>query len=283
MLRIRSKKMGVRVVKHLGARSVLADTAKCLILCPTFPGESIKAIHMSAYFASGDDSSIDQPGELNWYGLSIPWQTVFATEMLGQGAPSIMSTVAHYDTLFKQWLHGGDDEYYGGDVDADPELIAGEEGHDLAGADAEELIDSGPIGVHKWFSREVVMQPYAAEGNNVIRFGDSFQATINKVPIAAMGSLIIFGMVRFEHAAETNFNIELDDAISKEAMGLLLSGDYTKVGAKVEGDTGSLGDYLRTVLYGGDNYIEADTLMGPDGKAIVKSQIVISTSMGREH
>ena len=276
--------MSIRVVKHIGARSCPADDAKVLHLVPLFPGEKLVSARLSAYFASGDDGSVDQPGEVNWYGLSIPWQTVFTTNMIsGGGAPSVMATVAEYDDLYRRWLKGGDDEYYGGDVDADPEVISGEEGHVTEGAAAEELIESGPIGVSKWFSREVVMQPFAAEGNNVIRFGDSFTAGGLSAKVAAMGSLLIFGIVRFEHAAETNFNIELDDAVSKEAMGLLLSGDYTKVGAKVEGDTGSLGDFLRTVLYGGDYYAEADTIKGPAGKAVVKGKYVISTSMGRKH
>lgn len=276
--------MSTRVVKHLGARSAAADEAKVLMLVPTFPGERIRSASIDSYFASGDDSAIDQPGECNWYGMSIPWQLVFATDMMVAGANvSTMGDVASYDKIFRQYLKGGDDEYYGGDVDADPEEIAGEESHDTSGTSAEELLDSGPIGVFKWFAREVLMNPLAAEGNTVIRFGDFFKARVNAIPAHAMGALNIFGIVRHEHAAETNFNIELDDTTSKEAMGLLMAGDYTKVGAMVEGNTAALGDFLRTVLYGGDNFIEADTLKGPAGKAIVKGKFVISTALGREH
>lgn len=253
------------------------------MLVPLFPGEKIIKIHMDGYFASGDASAIDQPGELNWYGIALPWQLAFLTDMMVAGANvEGMSSVAEYDQLFRQWLKGGDDEYWGGDVDADPEEIAGEESHDTTGTSAEELINSGPIGVSKWFVREKLMMPLAAEGNTVIRFGDFFTATTG-APVHSMGSLLMFGMVRSEHAAETNFNIELDDVVSKEAMGLLLGGDYTKVKAMVEGNTAALGDYLRTVLYGGDNYIEADTLKGPAGKAHVKATFVIQTSMGRAH
>ncbi len=270
--------MSVRVVKHLGARSCPADDGKVLMAIPTFPGEKVSHIRMSGYFASGADSAIDQPGELNWYGISVPWGIVFATDMITGGGPGILGSVADIDKLYTRWLRSaneGIDQYYGGDVDADPEEVAGEEAHS-----SEELIDSGPIGVHRWFSREVVMQPLAAEGNLVIRFGDSYSGVIGKVPVAAMGSLLLFGVVRFEHAAETNFNVEIDDATSKEALGLLISGDYTKALARVEGDTGTVGDFLRTVLYGGDNYIEADTLKGPAGKAVVKAQIIINTPLG---
>lgn len=274
--------MATRVVRHLGSRSCPADASKVLLLVPMFPGEKVSHVRMSAHFASGDDSSIDQPGELNWYGLSIPWGLVFATNMIRALAPGNFGDVSDFDELFRDWLRGSqDNEYYGGDVDVDKEEVAGEETHQAANELVEELIDSGPIGVHKWFAREVVMQAMAAEGNNVIRWGDSFSGVVNKIPVAAMGSLLMFGIVRYEHAAETNFNLELDDGVSKEGMGLLISGDYTKVKAMVEGNAAALGDFLRTVLYGGDNYIEADCLMGPAGKATVKAQIIINTALGR--
>ena len=236
---------------------------------------------MSAYFASGADSSIDQPGELNWYGLSIPWGLVFATNLIQGSPPGDFGDVSDYDQLFEQWLRSSTeavDQRWGGDVDVDSEDVADSEDHDN-----EELLNSGPIGVSKWFSREVVMQPFAAEGNNVIRFGDSFGGNMGGVPIAAMGSLVMFGIVRSEFAAETNFNIELDDATSQEMMGLLLSGDYTKVLNKVAGDTGLEGDFLRTVLYGGDHYIEADTLKGPAGKAVVKAVFSIESALARDN
>lgn len=269
--------MGVRVVKHTGARSVPADDSKVLLMVPTFPGEKVRSVRLSAYFASGDDSSIDQPGECNWYGLSVPWSLFWATDLIRGQNVEDFGDVDDFDALFKEWLRGPDaDQYYGGDVDADPEEVATEEQHA-----SEELLASGPIGVQKWFAREVVMQPYAAEGNNVIRFGDSFSGVVGKVQTHSFGSLLMFGMVRFEHAAETNFNIELDDATSKEGMGLLLSGDYSKVRALVQGNTAGLGDYLRTVLYGGDHYVEADTLKGPAGKAVVKAQVVIDTPLSR--
>lgn len=276
--------MAIRVVKHIGARSVPADDSKCLMLVPTFPGEKMSHVRLSAHFASGDDSSIDQPGECNWYGLSIPWGIVFASNMLKGLEPLDLGDVADFDGLFRDWMRGGEnDQYYGGDVDVDKEEVAGEETNVAANVLTEELLDSGPIGVHLWFAREVIMQPMAAEGNNVIRWGDSFSGVVSKIPVAAMGSLLIFGMIRFEHASDTNFNVELDDGVSKESLGMLISGDYTKVSAMVEGHTGTIGDYLRTVLYGGDNYIEADTLKGPAGKAVVKGQFVINTPLGRRH
>ena len=275
--------MAIRVVKHLGSRNTVKDDVKVLMLVPLFPGESIAKARLSAYFASGANSAIDEPGELNWYGISVPWQVLFTLNMVTTNSINTMGAVSDFDAFFKQVMLGGDDEYYGGDVDKDVEEISGEEAHDTTGTSAEELLDSGPIGIHKWFSREVIMAPFASEGVNTIRFGDSFEAVISKIPNAAMGSLLMFGIVRFEVDVDTNFNVELDDAISKEAMGLLINGDYTKIKAIVEGDSGTRGDFVRTVLYGGDNYIETDTLKGPVGAAHVKAAFTINTPLGRRH
>ena len=272
----------MRIVKHLGARSTPADEATPLILIPCFPGETIKNLSISAYCASGDASAIDQPGQMGWAGLTIPWSILWASQMLDAGAaPNSFSAVSSFDQLFERFLLSVDEsgtEYYGGDVDADPETTTGEEGHA-----AEELIDSGPIGVHQFLDRQVVMQPLAAEGNTTIRFGDFFNMDTGPVPGAKMGGLLMLGAVRYEHASELNFNVELDDATSIEMMGLLISGDYTKVKAKIEGDTSALGDYLRTVLFGGDNYIEADTLKGPAAKSVMMVKAVIDSPIRRSH
>lgn len=270
----------MRVVKHLGARVAPTDESKVLMAVPTFVGERITSVSLDAYFASGAASAIDQPGELNWYGIIIPWSLVFATSLLDAGnVVQGLSTVPLIDELYVQWLRNVDDsdvEKFGGDVDADAETEPDEAGHAT-----EELLDSGPIGVHKWFSREVLMTPLSAEGNAVIRFGDAFTTRTKAVPAPAMGGLALFGIVRFNTDVETNFNIELDDTTSRESVGLLIAGDYTKVMAKISGDAAAKGDYIRTVLFGGDNYIETDTLKGPAGNAFVKGVFYIDSPIKR--
>lgn len=268
-----------RLVKHIGARSTPTDVAKVLIAVPFFPGEKILNMSISAYFASGAASAIDQPGEINWYGITVPWSLVWATNMLDLGdAPNVLDGVPQIDQLYTQWLRDIDEdsnETFGGDVDSDVETGVADETH------ADELIDSGPIGVSKFLSREVIMTPMAAEGNTVIRFGDSFSTNTGKIASASMGGLLLMGVVRFDAAAQTNFNIELDDLISKEGMGIMISGDYTKVKAYVEGNSAALGDYIRTVLFGGDMYVEADTLKGPVGNSIVKATVFIESPISR--
>lgn len=271
----------MRIVKHLGSRSCPEDAAKVLVAVPYFPGEKFRSISMDCYFASGDSSAIDQPGEVNWYGITVPWGHVFSTAMLDAGAdPDVFVNPAAIDKLYTQWLRAVDEgtaERWGGDVSDDPETTSGEEGHVN-----EELLDSGPIGVHQWFSREVLMRPMAAEGNTVIRFGDSF-STRTKAPGHALGGILLMGMVRFSPDVQTEFNVEFANANAKEMMGLLMLGDYTKVKAMIEGDTSTKGDFLRTTLFGGDTYIESNTLKGPAGKAHIKAKFVIDSPISRSH
>lgn len=271
-----------RIVRHIGARACPEDDTKVLLAVPFFPGEKIKQVDLDCYFASGVASAIDQPSQCNWYGLTIPWSLVFATDMIvAGGVPGAFGSPTAIDLLYAQWLKDVTDdggEVFGGDIQQDRETVAGEEQH----AD-EELIDSGPIGVHKWFSREVIMRPVAAEGNTIIRFGDDFRQSRTNIPGAAMGGICLFGMVRFQTDAETNFNVEFQDSTIRELMGLLIGGDYTKVKAKIEADTSNLGDQLRTVLFGGDSFIEADTLKGATGNAIAKASFYIESPISRQH
>lgn len=269
-----------RTVKHLGARSAPEDASVVLLAVPTFPGEKISRINLSCYLASGADSAIDQTGECNWYGLSIPWSLVFATDLMqGGAAPEDLAGVPEIDELYNQWLREvttDGTEVFGGDVDIDPEIKTSEETHS-----DEELLGSGPIGVHKWFSREELMTPLAAEGNTVIRFGDYFRASVRGIPAPSMGALNLFGVVRYAPDAQTNFNVELDDVTSKSMMGLLIAGDYNTVQAKIRNDSAGTGDFLRTVLFGGDSYVEADTLKGPAAKAFAKASIYIQSAISR--
>ncbi len=273
----------MRVTKYIGARSCAADESKVLLLIPTFPGERVRNIRLECYCAAGGASAIDQPDEVNWYGIQVPWQIAMTTPMLGGLTPSVLAGVPEYDDLFRMWLRGATgDERFGGDANDDPEETAGDEGHGDTSTAPEELIESGPIGVQKFFSREVLCTPFAAEGTQVIRFGDQFSASTGPVPTAALGSILMFGMVRFEEGANTEFNVEMDDATSREAMGLLMGGDYTKVKNMIAGNTSTLGDIIRTILFGGDNYIEADTLKGDNMKAYVKAVVAIDGPLDRQ-
>lgn len=120
------------------------------------------------------------------------------------------------------------------------------------------------IGPYIYFRQASLGRPYAAAGNDSIRFGDDFRANLpgSSFKAASWGQLIMFGMVRYESdTTETNFNIEKDDATSIRALALLKGGDYARISQKIATDTSAFGDWIRTVLFGGDNYLEASTLV----------------------
>lgn len=220
---------------------------------------------------------------MNWYGITIPWQLAFTAPLVRStpAGPHTLATDNDYEQLYETFVRASDtgqaDIYWGGDVDADPTEGQPEEQYDPS----DPRMNQGPIGIQCWFRREVIMRPFASEGNNVIRFGDEFEAKLSRSPGAAMGGLIMFGVVRFEHAAETNFNITMDDDDSEEILGLLMSGDYSRIQHIAQGDTSARGDFLRTILWGGDHYVEADTLKGPAAKATVKAVYKISSPISK--
>ncbi len=272
----------MRRARYLGARSTPGSDAVPLFIAPLFPGETVASLRMSAYGTTLDDNDVSNPSELSWYGIGIPWPIVFATEMAQAGGFTDFNTVTEWDGLYEQWLldtSQDGDEHWGGDADVDKEEVTDEETHS-----DEELIDSGPIGVYRFFSREVLMRPYAAAGNAVIRFGDDFEALLPSQSFRdiAFGQVLMFGVVRHDVGAETNFNVQLDDTTSREAMGLLMTGDYTKVNAKIAGDTGAVGDFIRTTLFGGDSYVEASTIMATNAKMNVKATLNVNSPLQRQ-
>ena len=238
---------------------------------------------MSCYAAALTDEDVSNPSELNWYGIGIPWEIFHATDMLAKATVPSYTGVADWDSLYEMWLldtSQDGSEHWGGDVDLDPEVVTGEE--TLVGA-GEELLDSGPIGVYSWFKREILLRPYAAAGNAVIRFGDDFEARQTGFKNPGMGQVIMFGCVR--HAVgdtQVDFNVEFDDVVSIEAMGLLMGGDYARINQMIQGNTAALGDFVRTVLFGGDSYIEASTMKEPSVKVYVKASIMIESPLQRQ-
>lgn len=273
----------MRTTRYLGARTVTKDDATVLTIMPLFPGESVAGMQIDAYAVALSDEDVSNPLEMNWYGLGLPWTHVLTTTALSLGTLGAqLTTVALWDSLYEQYLLDTSQdgtEYYGGDVDVDPEITLEEEGHI---ASDEELIDSGPTGPYRWFRREILSRTHVAAGNATVRGGDEFRASPGRqVRTLKQAQILLFGMVRHEIDAETNFNLELDDATAIEAMGLLTLGDYDKVKGFIRSNSGAVGDFIRTVLYGGDSYIEASTMKGTSVKAYCKIKLDVTGPLDR--
>ena len=74
--------------------------------------------------------------------------------------------------------------------------------------------------------------------------------------------------------AESNFNAEITNANRRYARDILVSGDRTRVEGHILNDTG---DYIRTVLFGGDTFLESDTAKELDAKAYAKGVVTVET------
>lgn len=198
-----------------------------------------------------------------------------------------MDEAAEWDELFRNLLleYGSDgSEYYGGDADALTPDVPPAPGEHLDD-DPEITRSIGPSGIVRLFSREVLMRPLFSEvvdGETVhTRFADSWNQPIRGRANRETGGVIFVGAVRYSVDAQTTFGVEFD-AVRARSLKPLIGGDMSRVQAMIQSDTGGEGDALRTMLFGGDNFIEADTLKADPVKAYAKvfAQIQTPYEMG---
>lgn len=274
--------MAIRVVRHIGGRSVDSEQAKILAAIPYGAGERPRNLRIDAFIATRANSYADQPSEVNWLVLDVPW-AVLLTHTASDGAsggPDSLDTAAKWDTLFRNLaLEYGTDgnEYYGADYDQTDKDVIPAPGFPTIGADNPAIEASmGPSGVLRLFSREVFMRPLLSDGSEQVRYYDEFNTRITKSAQRESGGVILIGVIRYEAEAQTNLGVEWD---ADRAKGLkpLIGGDMSRVQAMIGMDTTGTGDALRTMLFGGDNYIEADTVKEDPAKAYVKCWCSIET------
>lgn len=272
-----------RTVKHFGARTISDDEVKPLVLVPLFPGESIDRITLDCYCAALTDLDVSNPIGLDWLGVGVPWNYLDAMDGIADGTQADWSTLAQWDAAFNQLLLAADEgtgEVYGGDRTIDVEQ--GTEDDDNLTED--ELMVDNPMGVYKWFEQDVLGRPYAAAGNNTIRFGDDLRTSIpgTRFQKAPLGQVIMFGMRRWDMSqAQVDFGVELDSTDAIRAFALLKAGVINRVNSQIKSDGGAFGDLIRTVMFGGDIFIEASTVKTDDVKAYVKATVHISSPYTR--
>lgn len=296
--------------RFITGRNTEPDKATCLAVIPVATGETLSQIYVTGHAVTrgtgfggivGSSSSYqDQPGEINWYGIYVPW-TIASTYNAAtpQGAPdAVLDSADDWDRLFKllmfEWESDGN-EYYGGDADADKLPASGQQPSkdDGTGVAEDELsqrtepvgpgapgTDSskGPVGISRFFSREVYMLPFGSDGDGKTRFGDQLGELTLPVNRSGPGFALL-GVVRYTIAAETNFNWEVATNNQARVYGrqIFVGGDLTRMQRYIEKDTGDTGDWLRTMMFGGDSFIEADTIKELPAKSFVKGVATIQT------
>lgn len=267
----------MRTVRHLGARTANPDDSKLLTVTPIFAGESLNSFstRMAAVIDGGGSQTSAYLGEVNFVGLFVPWAVIF-THVDTTGAVTEPSDAAnHWDKIFSNLVFewGTDkNEFYGGDsIQGSVDDVIPEPGASpAASTDQDEPLvglpnpydgsAKGPLGVVRLFSEETLMYPQGnSEGANADHAayfnwhkgfgGGGFN------PIS--GGCVMTGVVRYEAAqTETNFNVEFSGTSERAGFSAMIGGDITRVQQMIAADTTELGDHMRTVLFGGDNFNE---------------------------
>lgn len=310
--------MPIRLARFITGRDTPADDTKVLVVQPVWRGETLRAFYMDAYamsrgtgigrFGTGESSFPDQPSEINWHALWVPWDIAITHHKGNTGnlvdstaaeagvgeniypadSPSDLTTANEWDQLFQnllfEWGASGS-EYYGhGEADLEQIEVAQDRQAeaDTTGVGAEgeqasvaERGTMGPLGIVRLYGREVLTRPAISDGDGKVRFGDDVNIQM-QASIAGPGFVVV-GVVRYEIDAETNFNAEITNASRRAARNMLVGGDLTRVQAHILHDNSPIGDYIRTTLFGGDYFVEADTVKDNKMKVAAKGVITVET------
>lgn len=287
----------IRMPRFMVARNVNADSAKVGLILPIYTHEVLQKLYIDVKCMTrgtglggvvGTPTSYsDQYNEINWHILYVPfsvWSTNMNAQRTGYAPPRNEDDL---DQLFRrllfEWEANGN-EYYGGDYDGDPLTFNRED--DTEGGSATESTDEpndsvaergsfGPTGIVRLLGREVWMQNMVSDGDGKARQGDEFMVDL---PMMLPGpGYILGGAVRYEHATQDNFNVTDISAAQVPAEAMLLGGDMMRVQAHIEKDSTVMGDWMRTILFGGDAYIDDDTVKGEAAKMYWKGVATIQT------
>lgn len=305
--------MALRMPRFMTGRNIPADDARCLLVLPIVTGETLRSLYFTGHAVSrgtgfggitGNPASFpDQPAEINWHCLYVPHRiasTYVNTTFLENTIQREPVDANEWDRLFRtllfEWEADGN-EYYGGDADADTVPVQGRpvgteanpdsittsetdrEGEPQAAGTPGQSSSQGPLGIVRLFGREVFALPVASDGDGKARMGDYLGEQTIRAPVSGPGYLLM-GVIRYETAAQTDFNWEGPFNTSGGrglARRMLIGGDLTRAQRFIETDAGDTGDWMRTVLFGGDSYIEADTIKGLDMKAYIKGVATVET------
>lgn len=300
--------MAIRTQRFISGRDAPADSARCMFVAPVWTGETLRKISVDGYamtrgtgagrFGSGETSFPDQPSEINWHIIYVPWRIAVtrvgtdettAGALNPAGAAQDADSVSDFDQIFRNLMFEFDasgSEYYGyGEAHLEPIKIAqdrlAESDQTRQSAEAREAsaAERGALeqmGIVRLFGREVFMRPAISDDDGKVRFGDDINLSLEGIDLPGP-AFIIGGVIRYEIGGETNFNVEINDTHDRFARNILVGGDMTRVQSHILNDASGIGDKIRTQLFGGDYYIESNTIKGGNAKISVKGAVTVET------
>lgn len=231
------KGMAARRPIHVGTRLINAgsETVALLAAVPVFGGEIVERIALD-YFAitKDDETNLDQPPIFSCYGVYVPYQF---------GSQDALST-GDLETVFREaYTSAGGTEYLGGEPNP--------------GGNLDPLQGDVGFGMNRsWFRRNVIGRPIPtgrdALNNADARFFDEFRTVVNRDIMVETEGLLLFGSRLYRLDAQTDFGVaDIDSTVTRQALQLSYTEPLEQTGV----------DELKIaeLLYGGDNYIEADS------------------------
>ena len=123
------------------------------------------------------------------------------------------------------------------------------------------------MGVVVAYTRETLLTTHAVhdergDNNSVSQWTDRVSFDLTLPPMSTSGGCIFIGCTRFKDSATlTNFGVQMETPEHNQ-LGALIAGDYTRVQSTISNNQGVEGDYLRTMLFGGESYIEGGLTPG---------------------
>lgn len=233
----------VRRPIHVGSRLVAGTEAGYVVTAiPTLAGEVVERIRIDALTLTRDEEGFDQPTMSNWYGVHMP---------MSYGSVNSLTTALMDDYLEKFHSVTAADTYLGGEANPSGEVASW-----LGGEEAP--------GYNSWFRRHKLMRPVPAgytlgvTPNLAAGWIDEFSTRIDMNREFPEGVLLL-GIQAFEIASQTTFGVtEMDNSASRINISEALREFHT---------TNATSAKVAEVLWGGDNYIEADSFKNQDRRA----------------
>lgn len=253
----------MRIVRHIGARTFDGDTGNSiglLVAMPVFRGERIRWIEGEFYGATQADEPPEQP---SLQGMFVGYLPGMIFEDRALSTATIEQEIG--DKLLGDAIQNK--QFYGGepnDSAEDVEWMEGDQVRQFTGARVlwrkvtmtDVRLAGGLAGVGTQVSGSGT---FTAEGKQAFR--EKFRIRGGFIPVQGM---IVMGHYAPRVTAQTTFGVtELDSQMTiDEVIQGLMRTDVT-----ADSDEAKLAE----LVYGGDNYIEADTLKDFDGRVYCRA------------
>lgn len=250
---------------HVGTRS-FADNeegAKCIAAFPVFKGETLERVAIDALgITRTDETNADQPPIFSWIAGFYPvvfGQQIWVNNINNGTLDEFIMVLDTQTSAGGAYLGGepnpsGDTEFMGADFIGDLSIL---------------------------FRRNVIGDPMVVgkDGldNTDARFIDRFRTVIKKKFVARESGMFVFGCRSYRLDAQTDFGVAEIDASAVPAGGISAIYD-DPAGAQAIARP-----KIPELLFGGDNYIEADSFKETARRqyAIVRPAIRKSKRYGR--